>query len=111
MEQNPVTAGLVSHAEDWNWSSACSHIAGQWLKDDPLTDVAALGASGVNWPTMLRYGVEVGDLDADGEAVVKPVFAPGGRWLRRTGSHGRRLKLAGGLYRESRGRNQGAMVK
>ena len=34
---NPVAAGLVSRAEDWPWSSARAHLAGE---DDELATVA-----------------------------------------------------------------------
>jgi putative transposase len=36
---NPVSAGLVSRAADWPWSSARAHLAGQ---DDELATVASL---------------------------------------------------------------------
>jgi putative transposase len=36
---NPVAAGLVSRAEDWPWSSARAHLAGE---DDELATVAPL---------------------------------------------------------------------
>jgi putative transposase len=38
---NPVAAGLVSRAEDWHWSSARAHLAGE---DDELATVAPLRA-------------------------------------------------------------------
>jgi putative transposase len=38
---NPVVAGLVRHAEDWPWSSARAHLAGE---DDELATVAPLRA-------------------------------------------------------------------
>jgi hypothetical protein len=38
---NPVIAGLVRHAEDWPWSSARAHLAGE---DDELATVAPLRA-------------------------------------------------------------------
>jgi len=38
---NPVVAGLVSHAEDWPWSSARAHLA---VEDDELATVAPLRA-------------------------------------------------------------------
>ncbi len=38
---NPVAAGLVSRAEDWPWSSARAHLAGE---DDELATVAPLRA-------------------------------------------------------------------
>ena len=36
---NPVVAGLVSRAEEWPWSSARAHLAGE---DDELATVAPL---------------------------------------------------------------------
>jgi REP element-mobilizing transposase RayT len=46
---NPVAAGLVSRAEDWPWSSARAHLAGE---DDELATVAPLrGLS----PILLRF--------------------------------------------------------
>src|SRR6516162_3137729 len=36
---DPVVAGLVSRAEDWPWSSARAHLAGE---DDELATVAPL---------------------------------------------------------------------
>ena len=38
---NPVAAGLVSRAEDWPWSSARAHLAGE---DDELATAAPLRA-------------------------------------------------------------------
>lgn len=63
VERNPVAAGMVARAEDWRWSSARSHIAGQRADDDPLTDVAALGRHVPHWRTMLGHGLEAGDVD------------------------------------------------
>jgi putative transposase len=37
---NPVAAGLVSRAEDWPWSSARAHLAGE---NDELATVAPFG--------------------------------------------------------------------
>ena len=39
VEHNPVKAGLVTRPEDWQWSSALAHIAGQ---DDRLVKVTPL---------------------------------------------------------------------
>ena len=61
VENNPVAAGMVAAAADWPWSSARSHLAGRQVKDDPLTDVAALGAHVRNWRAMLRIGLEAMD--------------------------------------------------
>jgi putative transposase len=38
---NPVVAGLVSRAEDWPWSNARAHLAGE---DDELATAAPLRA-------------------------------------------------------------------
>jgi putative transposase len=75
VELNPVSAGLVKRAEDWRWSSARSHVAGRRAKDDPLTDVAALGAHVPNWRAMLRHGLEAGELGAKGEKLAQAIEA------------------------------------
>ena len=75
VELNPVAAGMVARAGDWRWSSACSHLAGRRAKDDPLTDVAALGRHVPNWRAMLRHGLEAGGAGAAGEAVAKAIEA------------------------------------
>ena len=61
VENNPVAAKMVGRAEEWRWSSAASHVAGKRVKDDPLTDVAALGRHVRNWRAMLRVGLEAMD--------------------------------------------------
>ena len=66
VERNPVAAGLVGAAGDWPWSSARSHIAGQRHRDDPLTDLAALGDAVPNWRAMLELGLEAGALEDAG---------------------------------------------
>ncbi|MBO9601070.1 MAG: transposase [Novosphingobium sp.] len=73
VERNPVAAGLVREAADWRWSSAASHIAGRRVAGDPLTDVAALGAHVGNWRALLQYGLEAGDVGAEGEAVAEAI--------------------------------------
>ena len=45
---NPVRAHLVSHAQDWRWSSVRAHLAG---RDDELVSVA---------PLLERYGPRLG---------------------------------------------------
>jgi putative transposase len=67
VENNPVAARIVARAEDWRWSSARSHLAGKRVADDPLTDVAALGAHVRNWRALLRHGAELGDFGPAGE--------------------------------------------
>jgi putative transposase len=61
VENNPVAAKMVKSADEWRWSSARSHIAGKRVKDDPLTDVGALGKHVRNWRVLLRVGLEAGD--------------------------------------------------
>ena len=61
VENNPVAAGMVQSAELWRWSSAASHMAGKRTKDDPLTDISALGRHIRNWRALLRVGLEAGD--------------------------------------------------
>jgi putative transposase len=75
VELNPVAAGMVAMAEDWRWSSARSHVAGRRAKDDPLTDVAALGAHVPNWRAMLRHGLDAGGASAAGESVSEAIEA------------------------------------
>ncbi len=50
IELNPVRAGLVEKAEDYQWSSASSHIAG---KDDALVKAAPLLEIAGNWKIFL----------------------------------------------------------
>jgi putative transposase len=59
VENNPIRAGLVTHAEQWRWSSARTHLGGS----DPLTDVAAIGQHVANWRAYLRDGAEAADRD------------------------------------------------
>ena len=58
IENNPVKAGMVLHAEDWRWSSARAHIAGH---SDGLTDTQQLGEHIANWRAMLVGGLEASD--------------------------------------------------
>ena len=58
IENNPVKAGMVEHAELWPWSSARAHISKQ---ADGFTDLAALGADVKNWRAMLEGGLEAAD--------------------------------------------------
>jgi putative transposase len=69
VENNPVAAGMVARAADWFWSSAQSHIDGRRAKDDPLTDVGALGKHVRNWRAMLHLGLEAGDSLETAEAI------------------------------------------
>jgi len=75
VERNPVAAGLVEQAGDWRWSSAASHIAGKRLPDDPLTDIAALGAHVPNWRAMLSLGLEAGELAQAGQLIAEAIEA------------------------------------
>ena len=58
IENNPVAAGLVGHAEAWPWSSARAHV--EW-RPDGLTDLAGLGIHVANWRAMLARGLEAAD--------------------------------------------------
>ncbi|MGL5839920.1 MAG: hypothetical protein ACRCY3_15610 [Sphingorhabdus sp.] len=69
VENNPVAARLVEHAENWRWSSAASHLAGKRVPADPLTDVKAIGRHVRNWRALLRIGAEAMDDPADIEAI------------------------------------------
>lgn len=57
IENNPVAAGLVPHAEAWRWSSARAHIN---QRDDGLTDWRALSQHMPNWKAMLVDGLDAG---------------------------------------------------
>lgn len=69
VENNPVAAKIVQEARDWRWSSARSHIEGRRTKDDPLTDVAALGQHVRNWRNLLKLGAEAADTEESAEAI------------------------------------------
>lgn len=75
VENNPVTAKMVTRADDWPWSSAKSHVRGQRTCLDPLTDMAALAGTASNWRAMLRHGLEAGDVGEEGEAVAEMIEA------------------------------------
>ena len=77
VELNPVRARLVRRAEDWPWSSATAHIAGE---PDGLTDPAGLAGLHRNWRAMLRHGVEAGDLDPEAEAAIEAHQRTGRPW-------------------------------
>lgn len=50
VEMNPVTAGIVARPEEYPWSSAAAHLAGQ---DDQLVKVEPLLAMFGNWKNFL----------------------------------------------------------
>ncbi len=75
VENNPVAAGLVEEAGDWRWSSARSHLARRRVKDDPLTDIAALAGIVPRWRAMLRRGLQAAELDEEGEAIAETIEA------------------------------------
>ncbi len=60
VELNPVRARLVARAEDWRWSSARAHLAGQ---DDALVNVRPLLALVPDWPRFLAKDLEDADRD------------------------------------------------
>ncbi len=59
IELNPVRAGLVSKAEDWPWSSARAHLAGQ---DDQLVKVDRLLETIGDWGVFLNSATREEDL-------------------------------------------------
>ena len=67
VELNPVKAGLVAEAEDWQWSSARAHVSG---RGDGFTDLSALAGHHDDWRAMLRHGVEAADVAVEEEASV-----------------------------------------
>jgi putative transposase len=69
VENNPVAARIVARADEWRWSSARSHIAAKRAKDDPLTDVKALGLHVRNWRALLHVGLEAMDDPASAEEI------------------------------------------
>ncbi len=82
VENNPVAAGCVATAEDWPWSSARAHIAGQ---ADGLTDIAALARHVPNWRAMLARGLEASDEEERISAAIKAGRPVGGAgWLIKT---------------------------
>ncbi len=68
VENNPVKAGLITKAENWNWSSARAHIFGE---DDGLTNVATIGRHVANWRAYLVDGVEAAERDDAVEAAMR----------------------------------------
>ena len=75
VENNPVAAGMVDRAEDWEWSSARSHMAGRRVDDDPLTDITGLSRAVRNWRSMLKRGWNAAELDDEGEALADTIEA------------------------------------
>jgi putative transposase len=75
VENNPVAAGSVMRAEQWRWSSARSHIAGERVADDPLTDIEALADAAPDWRSMLQRGLEAGALSEEGKPLADAIEA------------------------------------
>lgn len=75
VERNPVAARMVEQAEDYRWSSARSHMAGERTGDDPLTDLLALADVVPNWSAMVRHGLEAGGVTLAGEAIAQTIEA------------------------------------
>ena len=48
---------------------------GRRTKEDPLTDIAALGRHVRNWRSILRHGLEAGDVGEEGEARAEAIEA------------------------------------
>ena len=55
IEMNPVVSGLSAKPEDYPWSSACAHMAGE---DDTLVKVSPLLGIAGNWGEFLAYSDE-----------------------------------------------------
>lgn len=77
VELNPVRARLAARAEDWPWSSARAHATG---RPDGLTDLQALAGLHRNWRSMLRHGLEAGDLDPETQAAIESHERTGRPW-------------------------------
>ena len=65
VEQNPVKAGLVGRPEEWRWSSARAHLAGQ---DDALCQAAPMldrvaDSLGTDWRGYLAQQTPAETLD------------------------------------------------
>tara|TARA_B100000315_G_scaffold161841_1_gene150343 strand:+ start:108 stop:776 length:669 start_codon:yes stop_codon:yes gene_type:complete len=58
VELNPVRAGLTRRAEDWPWSSARAHLAGE---DDGIVRVAPLLKAVPDWAAFLAQGLADAD--------------------------------------------------
>ncbi|MBL6953658.1 MAG: transposase [Alphaproteobacteria bacterium] len=54
VELNPVLAGLTRRAEDWRWSSARAHLAGE---NDGVVRVTPLLEARPDWPAFLAQGL------------------------------------------------------
>lgn len=74
VENNPVSAGLVSNAVDWPWSSARAHVTGH---NDDLTDISALGQHVGNWAAYLADGVNAMDRNDEVERAMRSGVALG----------------------------------
>jgi putative transposase len=72
---NPVVAGLVSRAEDWPWSSARAHLAGE---DDELATVRPLRALVPDFAALLAAPAdpETTARIERGPAIGRPLGAP-----------------------------------
>lgn len=75
VELNPVRAGLVERAEDWAWSSARGHLAGE---DDGVMRADALGALVPDWRAFLDEGLadEHAERLRMGERTGRPLGSP-----------------------------------
>jgi len=116
VENNPVAAGLAKRAQDWEWSSAKSHVRGRRLRCDPLTDVETLAGLVPNWRAMLRHGLEAGGVGAEGEAAAEAIEArlrtgrplAADKWIaRQETAIGRTLRLAKRGPKPKGGRDDG----
>ena len=68
VENNPVTAGSVARAEDWQWSSARAHVS---RRSDGLTDLDWYADSVPNWSAMLARGLEAAEESVNVEQALR----------------------------------------
>ncbi|MDE0725956.1 MAG: transposase [Alphaproteobacteria bacterium] len=75
VELNPVRAKLVDRAEDWQWSSARGHLAGE---DDGVMRAGRLGEMVSDWRAFLGLGLQDDEADRlrGGERTGRPVGSP-----------------------------------
>ena len=75
VELNPVRAGLAVRAEDWPWSSARAHLAGQ---DDGLVKLQPLLDQVGDWAGFLDAGLSEAEHAAirSGERTGRPLGSP-----------------------------------
>jgi putative transposase len=78
IELNPVRAGLVSHAQDWSWSSVHAHISGESPPAMQALNVAPLLGLRPDWSAFLKEGLSEEEVKRlrDAERTGRPVGTP-----------------------------------